>query len=251
MTVDTQALPSDEIHLWVVDLDNQATRDPATLAAYDALLSPDERKKRDRFRFPKDQHQCLVTRALTRTVLSRYVDVPPEAWQFVTNDYGRPEISTPRFASWLKFNLSHTNGLVVMLVARDREIGVDVENRKRNGELLAVADRYFSPLEVKALHALPLEEQLERFFMVWTLKESYIKARGMGLSIPLAQFAFELDRRDSNIAIRFDPRLGDDPASWQFSILSYGRRHTVAIGARRHQGDEVRLVVRETVPLSE
>ena len=58
-----------------------------------------------------------------RTVLSNYADVPPEAWRFVTNEYGRPEIDEPADARWLKFNLSHTSGLIELIVARDREVG--------------------------------------------------------------------------------------------------------------------------------
>jgi 4'-phosphopantetheinyl transferase len=181
--------------------------------------------------------------------LSNYADVPPEAWRFVTNEFGRPEIDAPKDARWLKFNLSHTNGLIALIIAREREVGVDVEDRERRGRLLNVADRYFSPSEVEALHALPDEEQLERFFLYWTLKESYIKARGMGLAIPLAQFSFTIGSAESAITIDFDPKLNDDPARWQFIAMSFGRRHAVAIGATRRKDELVRVVLHETVPL--
>jgi len=221
-------------------------RDPELLRAYDALLTEDERKKRDRFRFEKDQHSCLVTRALVRTVLSRYEDVDPKDWRFVMNDYGRPEIAEPQSAHTLKFNLSHTNGLIACIVARERESGVDVEDRERSGKLLDVADRFFSPTEVAALRKLPEKEQLDRFFLYWTLKESYIKARGMGLAIPLSHFSFLFE---NSISIAFDPRLEDDPESWQFTALSYSRRHAVAASFRCKAGEEVRLVMRDVVPL--
>ncbi len=181
-----------------------------------------------------------------RTVLSKYADVAPEAWRFVTNEYGRPEIDEPADARWLKFNLSHTNGLIAMIVARDREVGVDVEDRERSGQLLEVADRFFSPSEVEALHALPEEERLDRFFLYWTLKESYIKARGMGLAIPLAQFSFGVD---ADITIDFDPKLNDDPNRWQFTAMSVGRRHALAAGVTRNKNEIVGVVLHETVPL--
>ena len=221
-------------------------RDPELLRAYDALLTEDERKKRDRFRFEKDQHSCLVTRALVRTVLSRYEDVDPKDWRFVMNDYGRPEIAEPQSARSLKFNLSHTNGLIACIVARERDIGVDVEDRERSGKLLSVAHRFFSPTEVAALRKLPEKEQLDRFFLYWTLKESYIKARGMGLVIPLSHFSFLFENA---ISIAFDPRLEDDPESWQFTALSYSRRHAVAASFRCKAGEEVRLVMHAVVPL--
>jgi len=224
-------------------------RDPELLRAYDALLTEDEREKRDRFRFEKDQHSCLVTRALVRTMLSRYENIAPKDWRFVTNDHGRPEIAEPEIARSLKFNLSHTNGLIACIVAREREIGVDVEDRERSGKLLDIAHRFFSPTEVAALRKLPEKEQLDRFFLYWTLKESYIKARGMGLAIPLSHFSFNIGLFDNAISIAFDPRLEDDPSSWQFTALSYSRRHAVAASFRCKAGEEVRLVMRDVVPL--
>ena len=212
-----------------------------------SLPMQDQLPESDRFRFEKDQHSCLVTRALVRTVLSKYTDVTPVAWRFVTNEYGRPEIDEPKDARWLKFNLSHTNGLIALIVARDREVGVDVEDRERRGRLLNVADRYFSPSEVEALRALPEGEQLDRFFLYWTLKESYIKARGMGLAIPLSQFSFTIA---SDISIAFDAKLDDDPDRWQFTAMSFGRRHALAASIRRVASDSVQLVLHETVPLA-
>jgi 4'-phosphopantetheinyl transferase len=247
--VASEILPENEAHLWIAR--PELARDPKLLLRYDALLSGEERRKCARFVFDKDRHSCLVTRALVRTVLSRYAPVPPERWRFTLNEYGRPAIDEPREERSLRFNLSHTEGLVVCLVARRREVGVDVENRMRSGELLDVADRFFSPSEVAALRALPREEQLDRFFFYWTLKESYIKARGMGLAIPLSQFSFELDSaRERGIRIRFDPELKDDPARWDFSALSYGRRHAIASSLERLPESEIRLVLRETVPLA-
>ena len=245
-----EELPEREAHLWIVRPDQ--ARDPHLLERYDKLLSEDEREKRDRFRFPKDQELCLLARALVRTVLSRYADVPAEAWRFVTNEYGRPEVDEPRSERSLKFNLSHTNGLVVCVVAREREVGVDVEDRERRGKLLEVAERFFSASEVAALRRLPEAEQLDRFFFYWTLKEAYIKARGKGLAIPLSQFSFELDeRREEGIRISFAPELDDQPERWQFTALSFGRQHRIAVGIERKKQDAVTLIVRETVPLTE
>ncbi len=240
-------LPSNEAHLWVVRPDE--IRDPELLLAYDALLTADEREKVARYRFEKDRHRSLVTRALVRTALSRYAEVSPRDWRFVLNEYGRPQIQEPAGERSLRFNLSHSSGLVVCLVSRDREVGVDVEDRTRGGELLDVADRFFSPFEVRALRALPPAEQMDRFFLYWTLKESYIKARGMGLAISLAAFSFDLDSPGEGIRILIDPTLQDDPGRWQFSVLSFRRRHAIATGVERKGEGEIRILVRETVPL--
>lgn len=245
------SLPGDEAHLWIARPDG--LRDPDLLAAYARLLSDDEVRVADQCRLPERRHEHLVTRALVRTVLSRYAgNVPPQAWRFTANPYGRPEIDAPAAATSLRFNLSNTHGLVVCLVARDREVGVDVEAVDRAVRCLDVADHYFAPPEVAALRALPAAAQPERFLTYWTLKESYIKARGMGLSLPLEQFAFVLDpARPGAIAIEIDPALGDRPERWQFQTLRHRDTHAIATAVERRPGDlvPVRIVVRETVPL--
>jgi 4'-phosphopantetheinyl transferase len=242
-----EELPLTEAHLWVARPDE--IRDPALLLAYDSILTEDERQKVSRYRFEKDRHTSLVTRALVRTVLSRYADVAPGDWRFEVNEHGRPEVRDPEENRSLRFNLSHTNGLVVCLVSRSREVGVDVEDRTRRGELLNVADRFFSPFEVRALRALAPDEQMDRFFLYWTLKESYIKARGMGLAIPLSLFSFDVDSPKEGIRILIDPSLKDTPSRWQFSALSFGKRYAVAAGVERKDRGDVRVVVREVVPL--
>src|SRR6185295_2220740 len=90
----------------------------------------------------------------------------------------------------LSFNISHTRSLIVLAVAKERAVGVDVENVQAREIEIRVADRFFAVPEVAALHAVPPDRQQYRFFEYWTFKESYIKARGMGLSLPLGKFGF-------------------------------------------------------------
>lgn len=207
----------------------ESMNDPATLAAYDALLTPDERTRHGRFHFERDQRLFLATRALVRTVLSQYAPVAPADWRFGAGEHGKPHIAPPR-APHLWFNLSNTRGLVVCAVSLAHEaLGTDVEAIDRRGELLAIADRSFSPFERAALRALPAEAQLARFFAYWTLKESYIKARGLGLALPLDAFSFLLDDRDE-VGVAFEPRLGDDASRWRFALHQASPRHMLAVG---------------------
>jgi 4'-phosphopantetheinyl transferase len=238
-------LPDDEVHLWY--LFPEELGDPVLLARYERLLAPGERARRDRYRFEHSRREYLFTRALVRTVLSRYAPVAPEAWTFRENAWGRPEIDRPEQAA-IRFNLSNTRGLIACAVARDREVGVDVEDIERPGETVALADRFFSPIEVAALGALPGDRRRSRFFDYWTLKEAYIKARGMGLSIPLDQFSFLLDQ-GGPIRVAFDPRLADDPASWQFEQFPLSPAHRTSAAVRRGDGPDLRFVVRRAVPL--
>jgi 4'-phosphopantetheinyl transferase len=204
----------------------------APFESYFSLMTDEERARHDRYYFARDRRLFLATRALVRTVLSRYVAASPTSWQFATGERGKPYIVGPASTAEprLHFNLSNTHGLVVCAVSvAHSELGVDAEGLDRGGETVNIADHYFSPREVKALHALPSDEQRLRFFTYWTLKESYIKARGLGLALPLDQFSFVLTER-AEIGIAFTPPLVDDPRVWRFALLDAPPRHLVAVG---------------------
>lgn len=208
----------------------EAKGEPEILSAYLPLLTPEERARHGRFYFERDRRQFLATRALVRTVLSRYAHVPPAAWRFATGDHGKPHIDSPKVTPPLYFNLTNTPGLVVCAVSVAHDtIGVDAEYVLRKGETVGIAQHYFAPCEVAALRSLPETHQRDRFFAYWTLKESYIKARGQGLAIPLEQFAFMLDGRQE-IGVEFDPLLRDDPLRWRFELFRTSTHHLVAVG---------------------
>jgi 4'-phosphopantetheinyl transferase len=185
----TIPLDPGEIHLWLTYYDE--IEDQRLDSAYRELLDANERKQEPRFYFARDRRRYLLTRTLVRTVLSRYASIEPKDWNFSTNAYGRPEITNKEARdARLMFNISHTHGLIVLGVTQNMAIGVDVENIEARKVSMDVADRFFSPVEVSALAVVPLQQQQYRFFEYWTFKESYIKARGMGLSLPLDKFSF-------------------------------------------------------------
>jgi len=234
-------LANGEVHAWYVSID---ALDGDKVERCEVVLSADERARRDRFVFGKDRDLYQVAHALVRTTLSRYADVDPTLWRFATNRYGRPDIILPDATPSLRFNLSHTPGMAICAVALDREVGVDVEDLQRRKVNLSIAHHYFSSREVADLMSLPEHRQQDAFFDYWTLKESYIKARGMGLSIPLDQFSFHL-ATDRPIEISFAPPLNDDPSSWQFAQCHHGNRHKMALAIRR-RGEDLRVRWLET-----
>ena len=118
----------------------------------------------------------------------------------------------------MDFNLSHSRGRIVLLVGRNRLFGIDVEETGRVRKSIDIADRFFSRKEAQALSALPDDAKPLRFIEYWTLKEAYIKARGMGLRLPLDQFSFELESSDGEISISFGPRITDRPSRWWFAL---------------------------------
>ncbi|QQP93684.1 4'-phosphopantetheinyl transferase superfamily protein (plasmid) [Skermanella sp. TT6] len=207
--------------------------------AYRSLLAPEEMERYRRYLNDRARHEYLVTRALVRTVLSRYADVPPAAWRFRSNAHGRPEIAGPalpgRDLSGLRFNLSNTNGLVACAVAAGCEIGIDVENLERAGDVRELADRFLAPAEAADLRSLPPAGRSLRFFTYWTLKEAYVKARGLGLSIPLDGFALDL-ADPARIRIAFEPGLDDAAARWSFATFRPTGNHLMAVAVGQPPG---------------
>jgi 4'-phosphopantetheinyl transferase len=199
---------------------------PERSAALLAVLSDDERVRLRRFRFERDRRTYLVAHALVRNTLSRYADVPPEAWQFRPGIHGRPEISAP--ATQLRFSLSHTAGLAACAVILERDIGVDVEDRSRRTAAEG-AERVFSERERRDLcRASTTDHRDRKFLEYWTLKEAYIKARGLGLSLPLEQFSVYTDS-GGQWRIAFEPPLKDDPARWWLWSSRLGNNHQAAL----------------------
>jgi 4'-phosphopantetheinyl transferase len=250
MTVSSSFMPlalhPDEVHVWIVE--PERIDDPRLLQAYLALLDAGEREKQRRFRFERHQRQYLVSHALVRLTLSRYAPVTPEAWSFTPNEYGKPE-PVGAWGGRLRFNLSHTDGMALVAVGLESDLGADVEDAERSGETVELADRFFARTEVTALRALPEARQRERFFEYWTLKEAYIKARGAGMSLPLEQFGFDLQPGQMP-RIAFDPRMNDVPEAWQFMQFRPSTRHHAALAVRRPRGQPLNVRWQLTVPLA-
>jgi 4'-phosphopantetheinyl transferase len=236
-----------EIHLWLVFYGGIA--EERLHPAYRALLNAAEREQEPRFYFAADRRRYLVTRALVRIVLSRYLCIDPREWIFSTNAHGRPEVVNPQARdAGMSFNISHTRGLIVLGVTGRRALGVDVENLRAREVSIDIAAHYFAPPEVAALTAVAPPQQQDRFFEYWTLKEAYIKARGMGLSLPLDKFSFQLSD-DRAVEMVIDPELADDAARWGFWQLRPLPEYLVAICAERVAAASPRLIVRQTIPM--
>ncbi len=249
-TLESISLSNSEIHLWICR--SEAIRNPSLLARYSTLMTPEESAKQSRYHFEKDRHQALVTRALVRTVLSKYAPISPEDWRFDKGERDKPEIQPPKHIEIprLRFNLSHAKNFIVCGVTLEKDLGVDVEYCQRDNDVLGIADRFFSPTEVKELFSLPENKQRSRFFDYWTLKESYIKACGMGLAIPLDDFSFSIiDSSPPQVSISFAPQRRDIPEHWQFWLMYPNASHRLSVGIRSIDKKDYQLKLFETVPL--
>ncbi|MCC3434017.1 MAG: 4'-phosphopantetheinyl transferase superfamily protein [Oscillatoriales cyanobacterium] len=177
-------LASNEIHVWRVLL----TQTASCLQSLEQPLSSDERTKAERFYFQKDRSQFIVSRGALRAILSRYLDIDPSALCFGYNPYGKPFLSAEQGGNELFFNLSHSRGIALIAVTKNRNIGIDIESIRTDFPCQEIAERFFSLLENTVLRSLPLNLQHKAFFTCWTRKEAYIKAVGKGLFIPLDSF---------------------------------------------------------------
>jgi 4'-phosphopantetheinyl transferase len=178
----------DEIHVWHAALD----RDEKILGQLESTLSLEEKARADRFHFVNDRNRFVVARGLLRELLGGYLHQAPSGLEFSYGQHGKPSLSGGNASSGLSFNLSHSSGLVVYAIARERNLGIDVEHVRPESAGEDIAQRYFSAREVSDLRTVPPEARVEGFFHCWTRKEAYLKATGMGLQIPLDSFSVSL-----------------------------------------------------------
>lgn len=182
------SLGDEDVHVWRASLNQTA----AVVSAHKQILAPDELERAAKYHFQKDRDRFITARAVLRGLLASYLQSEPAGLRFRTNEYGKPHLDAESGRETLRFNLSHSQDLALYAVARNREVGLDLEYIRQDFDTRQIAERFFSGREIAALNALPANLQTESFFRCWTRKEAYIKARGEGLSLPLEQFAVSL-----------------------------------------------------------
>jgi 4'-phosphopantetheinyl transferase len=212
--------------------------DECVAAACAGLLSPEEQ-----LRFGSRSHclSSLTGRALARIALSHTHPLPPGGWQFVANAHGKPS-ALPECG--LRFNLSNAVDLVACLVAVGAEVGVDIEPHTRAAQILRIAPKVFSPVEQAQLSVLPSVARADRALSLWTLKEAYTKARGLGLLLPLDKISFCFGY-EAGVHMELEPEIADDPARWTFCLLNHAG-HRVAL--MMEQGYATGLTMLEVRP---
>ncbi|GJM12616.1 MAG: 4'-phosphopantetheinyl transferase [Pseudohongiella sp.] len=237
----TRQIAESEIHLWQIyqgDFELSAVQDECL-----EWLTEPELSRYRRFQFDRHRKQLLLGRVLTRAALSHYdSSVSPSQWNFGHNKYGKPEISEKQNANSLYFNLSHSAGRVALAVSRIKEIGIDIEFAGKPRRVAALTQRYFSELEAAEILSLPQSEQQSRFYDLWTLKEAYIKACGMGLAIPLQHFSYGFPG-DEGLTVGFDAQRNDDADAWQLWQLAAGADYRLALAAKAGVGSQSHEIV--------
>jgi 4'-phosphopantetheinyl transferase len=229
-------------YAWPADLSEAGVE-----AACAALLNDAERARAARFRFDRHRREYLASHALARNALSHAHPLPPYAWNYSVNAYGKP---APIPECGLRFNQSNSVELAVCLVATHGreietevgpEVGVDVEAFSRAEEIVPLAPKVFSLAEQAQLNALPAAERPHRALCLWTLKEAYIKARGMGLALPLRGVSF-LFGESQGIRLEVDAGVDDNPSRWRFCLLDHVQ-HRIALVVEAAAGNLETLAI--------
>ncbi len=206
------------VDLWLCSLSNLNDQ-PNNVSQLKKRLTADEIAKVERYRMPSSQIQALYVRNYLRKVLSSYSDLMPEAWRFEYGEKGKPRlIEKQQIETGLNFNISHSKEHLLIAVChregKSLQLGVDIEHARSSTNIDSIMKHYFSDTELTDLLELSKEEQRERFFDLWALKESYIKATGKGLATSLRSFSFDFSNLTEQTlplhASDFQPNLQDE-----------------------------------------
>jgi len=231
------ALPDDEVHVWLARLDL-----PWSAGPFLELLATDERQKSEHFRFQHDRDRYVIGRVLVRILLGHLLHVEPASLRFHYNDFGKPYLSGGKDERRLRFNVSHSGQLILVALAADRHIGVDVERVREDLDIEAIAARFFSARERADLAVLSPSQKSDAFFRCWSRKEAFIKAKGEGLTLPLDRFDVSLlpgepamlratrpdpveanrwDIRDLDVGLSSQAAVAVEGGGWQLKITEW------------------------------
>ncbi|HEU4721306.1 MAG TPA: 4'-phosphopantetheinyl transferase superfamily protein [Gemmatimonadaceae bacterium] len=204
-------LDDDAVHVWRVALD-----DETRLESSWSLLSAAERVRAQRLQGAALRRRFVIAHGTLRGVLAGYLDAEPSGLVFDVGEHGKPSLGGETGArSGVEFNLSHSEDVALIAVARGRPVGVDVQRWSEEVEHLRLAERFFSLAERDALRGLSHARELMMagFFAAWTRKEAYVKATGHGIARGLHHFDVSLapgerarllaDRLDSEAVARW------------------------------------------------
>ena len=226
--------PASEVHVWRANLCS-STED---LSRRCGLLSSEEQQRADRFRSEHDRARFVLGRIVARSVLGHCLQKPAAEVSLTLDNLGKPVVAAPETS--IHFNIAHSGDHVLFALARERRVGVDVEQIRETNDLNKIAAVYFSNMEYLRLGAVPESIRTESFCRCWIMKEAYLKARGEGLRLPLDSFdvAFLSDEMPRLLETRFDYA---DAGRWCFHILDLGSAYLAALATEVAPTFELKL----------
>lgn len=222
------SLGIDEVHVWRATLEMQQSQS----AFMKSILSDDELSRSVKLHFQKDRDHFVAARGLLRVILGAYLDIGPKELRFSYGPFGKPFLAEGTPGKRIRFNVSHSQGLALLAVAHDREIGVDLEHLLPYHLVRDIAEQFFSRQEVEVLNALPEHLRPKMFFTLWTRKEAYIKALGEGFSADTGCIDFLLRRNCAGVSKTDGGCSNGKP--WQLEDLAVSPDFAAAIAVAGH-----------------
>jgi 4'-phosphopantetheinyl transferase len=231
-------LSQNQVHVWYREL-----LEHDDIEEFESVLSPDEKQRAARFRFPVDRQRFMAARGTLRQLLAEYLGTEAFRIAFSYAKNGKPELSAGfQSGRGIEFNVAHSNQVCAFAFANRRAVGIDIEFIRENVDVEGIARRFFSTFEQQSLAQLSGPEKYTGFFNCWTRKEAYVKALGAGLfSLPLRDFDVTLAPGEPArlVATRFQSPV---PSHWSMSALVVKEGYAAAVAA---EGSAVELTVRQ------
>ena len=189
-------LQTEEVHLWLTNADRTSWKPDAL----QNVLNEKERLRATRFHFDADRNRFIVRRAILRQIIGQYLGKVPGVIEFAENSFGKPTLAGESGELPLHFNLSTSGEWVISAFAMQRRIGVDVEKCRQDFNWAEIAGQFFHAQEMKSISESPELERVQSFFKHWTMKEAFIKARGVGLERSLLELDFTAVVREKQMS---------------------------------------------------
>ncbi len=220
---------SNTVHIYCANLGQLQTQ----LEQLYQTLSPDEMQRACRFHFDQDRHNFMTSRGLLRKLLAAHLHIEAQRIQFCYNPYGKPELAPPFHESKLSFNVAHSGDWALYAITYQRRIGIDIERIRPEIDYENLALHVFSNAEQQMLQLVLPAQRVKAFYNGWALKEAYIKAQGMGLSLPLDQFTISLSPEQPARLVSTE-HSPEQAALWSMQALTSIAGYAAALVAEGH-----------------
>ena len=209
-----------DLDLWLADCreqDSQCCR---------LVLNAAELARAQQYKHDKLRQRFIITRAILKQILARYQDIKAEDIYFERGQYGKLFLSGQREGEGLVFNVSHSANRLAVVIGTEQRLGVDIEQHKSTVSLSGLVKKCFSESESQFWRGLPESEQLETFFDIWTVKESFVKATGRGIALGLNQCVTSAENLEQLVSI---PDLYGLAKHWRIIRLTLAEGYSGAI----------------------
>lgn len=223
------------VYVWHATIDAFVALDQEARSRALDLLRAAERERYGRFRHDADRQMFLIGRVMARAIVGHALGVPPHDWPWREGQRGRPEVDQADCP--VSFNLAHSAGVVVCALSRLGPVGVDVEHRFRHPLERALVQRCCADDEAADVDAHG-DDWGDHFLKYWTLKESYLKAVGLGISVHLPDVRFRLD---TGVTPSFIGSLAGEDAGWTFHLQTLPPAHYVAVATSTSDGSRTQV----------